>query len=340
MQIPLKYVVLKATLLAAALTYLAVDMWAWHGPLWRAANAFWNEPRDTSHLAAEVGGVGISKAELARYEAEQDLLAGRRAPEAARRPLYLMEMVRHTLLRTRTRYNDKNLPARREEAEAEVARLASRYPDAATFEQALASQGYTRETFTDKTEARLRELAQLERALAPLIEPSEKELADAYEDVKEELRLPARREVKHIFLATLNRDAEAVRARAGQLLERLNAGEVDFATLAREESEDERSAARGGELGLLADDSRRPLPELPLFGEAAIPAGVPTLAQSSWGWHILLAGETQPSRLPTFDECRESLLTALRSARREAAQRDYANSDIRENRKRILIYTP
>ncbi len=334
---PTKISLLKLAFFTTALAYTAADVWFFEGPVWRTLHP--EKPQlDLSTLAAQVQGEPISLSQLARYEAEQDMLAGRSTPEAARRPLYLMELVRHTLLRNRARYNDRNLPPCRAEAEAEVARLASRYPSAAVFDMALASQGYTRELFTDRVEARLREAALLERALAPYTEPSEEELAATWEEMQAELTIPARREVKHIFLATLHKDAEAVRATAQSLLDRLLAGEADFATLAREASEDERSAPRGGSLGELADDARNPLPELPLFGDKALPANTPVLVQSKWGWHILLAGEEQPARVPTLDECRDSLLTALRSARREAALRQYMESDVRQNRKRILIH--
>ncbi len=329
---------LKLTFFTTALAYTAADVWFFEGPIWRALHAGDAEQPDPATLAADVYGEYITKAQLARYEAEQDALAGRREPEAARRALYLTDMVRHSLLRTRTRYNDKNLPPCREEAEAEVARLASRYADEASFEQALASQGYTRASFTKRVEARLREFALLERALAPHIAPSEADLAAAYEEVKAELTLPERREVKHIFLATLNQDAEAVRTRAAELLTRLQAGEADFATLAREHSEDERSAPQGGVLGTLAHDDYNPLPELPLFGPNALPAHSPALVQSKWGWHLLEAGPTQPARVPTLEECRESLTSALRSARREVALRQYLESDFKANRKRIHFY--
>ncbi len=335
---PTKISLLKLALFTPAIAYFVVDLWLWQGPLWHFMHPQVEQRVDPATLAAEVHGEPITRAQLARYEAEQDALSGRSTPEAARRPLYLMEMVRHTLLRTRTRYNDKNLPPCREEAEAEVARLASRYPSADAFAQALASQGYTPESFTNRVEARLREFALLERALAPHLEPSEADIAAAWEEMKEELRIPARREVQHIFLATLHKDAEAVRAEAQELLKRLNAGEADFATLAHERSEDERSAPQGGRLGLLADDSKNPLPELPLFGDKAIPAGTPTLAQSKWGWHILLAGELSAEHSPTLSECRESLASALRSARREMALRAYMESDVKNNRKRIQFY--
>ncbi len=334
---PTKISLLKLALFTPALAWFAGDVLLWQGPIWRIMHP---EPQqvDTSNFAAEVHGEPITLTQLARYEAEQDILAGRSTPEMARRPLYLMEMVHHTLLRTRTRYNDKNLPPCREEAEAEVARLASRYPTEAAFELALASQGYTKAEYTNRVEASLREFALLERALAPFISPSDEEIAASYEDVKEELRLPERREVKHIFLSTHNKDAETVRARAQQLLERINSKQADFTTLAREASEDARSASRGGMLGSISHDSSNPLPELPLFGDNALPPGEPTLAQSRWGWHILEAGEAEPARIPTVEECRESIRSALRSARREAALRNYMESDLKNNRKHIIFH--
>ncbi len=335
---PTKISLLKLALFGTALAYTAADVWFFEGPMWRTLHPEKPQPIDPALLAAEVQGEPITLAQLARYEAEQDMLAGRSEPERARRPLYLMEMVRHALLLNRTRYNDRNLPACREEAEAEVARLASRYPSAEVFEQALASQGYTRESFTNRAEARLRESALLERALTPYTEPSEEDLRAAYENMQAELHIPARRELKHIFLATLNKDAEALRADAQSLLDKLAAGEADFATLARERSEDERSAPLGGVLGFMADDDKNPLPELPLFGDNAIPANTPTLARSKWGWHILLAGDIQPARVPTFEDVRASLASALGCARREQSLRDYLESDVKQNRKRIIFH--
>ncbi len=336
---PARLALLKLAIFTPALAYLFVDLLVWKGPVWHFLYADLAAERSLSPLVAEVNGEAITEAQLDRYAAEQDMLAGYAEPQPQRRALHLMDMVRRTLLRTRTRYNDKNLPPCREEAEAEVARLASRYADEQAFEQALASQGYTRAAFTDKVAVRLREFALLERALDPYIEPRDEDIAAAYESVKDELALPPSRELSHIFLATLNKDAEAVRAAAQRLMECLERGETDFATLARKTSEDRRSAAAGGALGMVQASRRSPLGELPLFGEGAIPAGKPTLAQSKWGWHILLAGEVQPARTPALEECRESLRSALRSARREAALRDYLNSDIQNARsKKRLIF--
>ncbi len=336
---PNRIAAVKLCLFVPALAYIGIDLLAWHGPLWHAMYGPQQESRDTSGLAAEAGGEAITLAQLNRHEAEQDCLAGRRTPQPARRASYLQELVRASQLLTRTRYNDKNLPDCSAEAEAEVARLATRFESDAAFESALRSQGYSRRSYTDKLTVRLRERALLERAIAKAVQVSDEEIAAAYETAADELTLPARREVSHIFLATLHKAPEVVKAEAEKLLARLQAGE-DFAALAREASEDERSAPRGGALGELQDISTRPLPELPLFGEGAIPSGTPTLAQSRWGWHILLAGDTQPATLPPLDACRESLRSALVSVKRELALRQYFNLDLldAQNKKRIRYY--
>lgn len=330
---------IKLALFSSALLYMAVDLLWWHGPVWKAMYREGGALAGSPEPVAAVYGEEISAGQLARYEAEQDLLAGRTAPEAQRRASMLMDLVRASLLRLRTRYNDKNLPSFHDEAQEEVARLASRALDEEHFAAALASQGYTREQFTAKLETRLRSLALLERSIAPLVQVEEEEISRVFQQLQQEMRQPASREVRHIFLATLDRNPAEVRAAAEQLLARLQAGE-DFATLAKAHSEDEHSAPQGGSLGVIADDSSFALPELPLFGEGAIAAGAPVLAQSRWGWHILLAGEISPARPLTVEEVRESIRTALLSTRREQAIRAYFEAGIREgfSKKRIQIH--
>lgn len=336
---PFKIFAIKVGVFSSVLLYLGIDLLAWHGPVWHAVYDGTADKEVLQNAPAVVYGEPVTEQQLARHTAEQDLLAGRTTPAPHLRPSRLLELVYATDLRTRTRYNDLNLPSRKEEARQEVARLASRYASEADFEAALASQGYTRQSFTDKVEARLRTQALIERAIAPHCQPTDADIADLYEQLQDQLQIPASRPVKHIFLATLNKDPEEVKARAEALLQRLQAGE-DFAQLARENSEDERSAPRGGDLGEVQDTPQRYLPELPLFGDDAIAAGVPVLAQSRWGWHILLAGETTPASQATLEECKDTLRTALLSLHRELATQEYCDQAFKEDsrKKHIKIH--
>ncbi len=333
----LKFNTIKLTVFGAILLYLGIDLLAWHGPLWHFM--YGNRPVAPApdELVAVVYGEPITRAQLNRHEAEQDALAGRSAPQAARRASMLMELVRAKLLLIRTRYNDTRLPHFRELAEAEVARLASRARTPEQFDAWLRSQGYTnREQYTDRLEVSLRSAALLEKAIAPHCVVTDEEVERVFNQLKSELPAPATRRVRHIFCASLHQEASAVQQKAEGILSRLQAGE-DFAELARAHSDDARTAPQGGELGIITDTAERPLSELPLFGDNAIPAGVPTLAQSRWGWHILLADEITPARELTLEECRASIRSSMESVKREQALTAWFTAAVREGftKKRI-----
>lgn len=329
---------LKLALFGSVLLYLAVDLWAWHGPVWQFIHAA-QAGRDTSQLVASVYGEDLTRRQLERHAAEQDWLRGQSTPQAAQHNRRLLELIRNEFIRITTRYNDRNLPLLREEAEAEVSGLASRAGSDERFGVWLASQGFSRKQFTDKVQTRLRAQAQLERAVAPLCTVSDEAVALHYELVKERLREPARRKVRHIFFSTVDADTAAAQRKAQEVMAALQQG-ADFAELAREHSEDARSAPAGGELGVVRDDTTNPLPELPLFGENAVREGDFVLAQSRWGWHILQAESVQPERIPSLDECRESLRTAIMSAQQELAIQAYFDTSYKEakHKNRIRIY--
>lgn len=335
----LKIFAIKLALFSTVLAWLAVDLWWLHGPVWHALHDGTPASVPAQDLEAEVYGVPITREQLDRYICEQDWLSGSNHPDPSRRALMRLELVQETLLQLRTRYNDQQLPDCRQDAEEEIRALASRAPSEKEFDTWLHSQGYTRESYTRKLQTRLRGLALLERAIAPYIQVSDEAVAEHYHQIKDRLNLPAGRSVRHIFLSTLGKAPDEVATQGRQLLERLQHGE-DFTRLAQSYSEDERTAPLGGELGMLRDDAHRSLPELPLFGDQAIPAHTPVLLQSRWGWHLVQADDIIPARQLSLDECRESLRSALISAQREIAIRAYFRDSIDEGirQKKIRFY--
>lgn len=334
---PLRIFALKLAFFTAVLVYLAVDLLVWHGPVWKSLHK--SASGQSADVEARVYGESVTRGALARFEQEQNWLRGREATPEEERAAVLMELVRRVLLRIRTRYNDKNLPDFAEEARSELSRLESRALNAQEFDLWLASQGFTRESFAQQLVLIMKSAALLERAAEPHCTVSDEDADRHYELLRNQLSIPAHRPVRHIFLATLEKKPQAVEAQASRLLERLQQGE-DFAKLARNCSEDDATAARGGDLGEVYDMPERTLPELPLFGEGALPAGELSLVQSRWGWHVLMPGEITPARVPSAQECRESLKTAIRSAQRELAVRAFFDAIIREafNKKHLTIY--
>ena len=324
---PSKVVLAKMFIFGAVALYLVGDLFLFKGPLWRAS---YTPPQPLPpEVRAKVFNERITQAQLDRYTLEQNRAAGREEATPGKKQELLAQLVCDAHLRMRVRYNSRTLPDMRDAAADEVARLASRYPSEEAFAAALESQGYTREEFTSKLAVRLQELALIERTISPFAEVDDTATDKHYRKLQAALVVPECRRVRHIFLATLNKDPQAVKAALDALAERIRNGE-DFASVAKSASEDERTAPLGGELGMIANATERPLPELPLFGEQAIPAGVPTAAQSKWGWHLLLADEIQPARALSADECRESLRTAIISAQREIATERYFSEVLRD----------
>jgi parvulin-like peptidyl-prolyl isomerase len=316
-----KIYVFKSAIIGTALLYMVLDLWVLRGPMY----GFLHKDKQAAEAAALVYGERIPHGQLARHKAEQEAVSGREKTNIA----MMMDLVRSSLLRLRTRYNDNQLPHDRAAAEKVVSSLSTRAGSNAVFEQQLASQGYTRRQFTDKVESRLMELALLDRNLAPHTQVDNAAIMAHYKQLKEEMTIPASRPVKHIFIASLNRSAADARRAAELVMSRLDSGE-GFADLAAEVSEDEATASRGGNLGTVYDDALLPLPELNLFGENALPAGTPTLAESQWGWHVILAGPITPAYTPSLDECRETLRTAIISAQRELGVNTFFDTLIKE----------
>ncbi len=331
---PLKLFALKLAVFSSVLAYLAIDLMLWQGPVWKLVHRYQTQAAPVETPEAVVFGEVIDAKRLDAYCQELAFLSGLDSPDAKRRISALIDLVRAELIRVRAQYNDKNLPDTRASAEAEYKRLATRCSSPEAFAYQMSQAGLDESSLTALIETRLKELAHLQRALAPHCQVSDEDLRSTYADLQDELVLPASRDVKHIFLMSEHAETEAQ-----EILASLQAG-ADFSSLAAEKSEDESSAAKGGALGLIRDDARRPLPELPLFGDDAIASQLPTLIKSSWGWHILVAGDIIPARLASFEECADSLRSALQSAKCEFALDAYFDASIQEafKTKQIKIY--
>ena len=168
----------------------------------------------------------------------------------------------------------------------------------------------------NKSEFRTEEILQVEYVelkLADLFQPvAGEEVRAEYERRRESFEGAEERHAAHIMLASLP-DAEA-QARLVALRARTSAGE-DFATLARDNSEDAGSAATGGDLGFSRGDA------FPAEFETALkslkPGEVSPPVKTDSGWHLVKLLELRQQTAPSFDEMRASIETELQ---RRAAQ--------------------
>jgi len=152
--------------------------------------------------------------------------------------------------------------------------------------------------------------------------PDEQALQQAYEGAKATLQSPALYRVSQIFIAVEpGANEEPLRKKATELARRAQAPNADFAELARQFSEDQATAQRGGDSGL--QPLQQYVPEMRQVLSRQRVGSVSDALRSQVGFHILKLTDMQPARAASLDEVRGQLREALRSQRQEQVARAY-----------------
>ncbi len=148
--------------------------------------------------------------------------------------------------------------------------------------------------------------------------------------------LAEQRRAAHLLIETDSIDDEEAQARIAEALERLAAGE-DFATVARDMSDDSGSANDGGNLGIVARGSIGAAFEEALFalqeGEISDPV------RTSDGLHLIKLTRLQAPEVPSLESMRETLEEEIKTglverrfveASRELSNLAYESADLQE----------
>lgn len=187
---------------------------------------------------------------------------------------------------------------------------ASRFADEAqvTDEDVAAHFEENRETYRlpERREAAflLVKLDQMRRDL----EIDEGELFADYQENEESFTTDEQVRARHILLTTAERSVEEARSQLLEIKGRIEAGE-DFATLARDLSEDPGSAPRGGDLGFFRRGQMTPE-----FENAAFEAEPGTLVGpvvTPFGVHLIRVEERRESGVRPFAEVRSQIRARL-----------------------------
>lgn len=125
-------------------------------------------------------------------------------------------------------------------------------------------------------------------------------------------------------------ETDAIKARLRDFTEQINAGKMEFSTLARLYSEDPESAKRGGELGFLSKGMLAPE-----FANVAFnlndPKRVSQIVQTEYGYHIIQLIEKRGDRI----NCRHILLkpkVSDKELREATAKMDSLYADLQSNK--------
>ncbi len=142
------------------------------------------------------------------------------------------------------------------------------------------------------------------------IEPAQ--VRQAYDANLERYRHPEQRRARHILFRiepdATEADRQRAREAAERTLERIRAGE-EFATLARELSQDPLSAERGGDLEFFARDQLAPTFEAAAF--ATPPGELAPVTESPFGFHVIQVTDTREAGVTPFQQVEETIRRSL-----------------------------
>ncbi len=330
------------------LAYLAGDLYLFDGPLRRRIRA--SDPNSPEAIAkAKANGVvarvfnhQITRRQLDHAIHERLWLEGKNpstlSPDARKLVTYaaLGDLIDHELLRVKTKVNTLELPVSDAEIDARVRRFASRFETKGHLESAMKAMGIPDGTsLRNRIAARIQQEKYVAMRVDPLVIVSEEEIAAFHETNRQDLAIPERIRVGHIFLATLERPPDEAEKTLRQALADLTAGEKDFATLAKGLSDDPATREKAGDLGWM---SRARLPAD--FAEQVfrLPLGSPTLIQTTLGWHLVKVTGREAARPRNLDECREEIRAALAASKRHQSVEQFRAALRRFEAEKIDIF--
>jgi peptidyl-prolyl cis-trans isomerase C len=282
-------------------------------------------PSPLPEIAARVNGQPIAL-RVVRIMAEQSVPPGTppRGPEPfAYRQALQRAIVRELLFQEAVKRNIAADDARVEQAYNE-ARV--RFKDDKDWAAVLAGQGLDAQSFRAELRAQHTIQALLGQVAQQSAQATDQEAMAFYEshpavfDSGEVVR--ARHILVRVPEGTAAAKREELRKKAGALLVRVRAGK-DFATLARQSSDDTGSAAKGGELRPFGRGQLAPAFEQAAF---ALKAGeVSAVVESPFGFHIIKLIEKVPPRKVPFAEVKEQLKKEMVHQKRQQAQQSFLN---------------
>lgn len=190
------------------------------------------------------------------------------------------------------------------------------------------SKGFEHQPATQTQLERIRDEALVRlyvsaQALVPADYPSAAELQSAYDGNKAALAPPTEYHIAQIFISApdgmdAGQFAAALKKEA-DIAAKLPTG--DFAQLAQTQSEHAESAAKGGDMGFLAED--RMVPAIAAAVRALKPGGVAGPIKTAQGIHFLKLIEVKPGAVPTLAEVHDRLVAVLRNRRAEALEQQW-----------------
>ncbi len=274
---------------------------------------------EASGIVVTVNGNQLKREKLEKQMSNilsQPRMAQRNAEEIAETRAQLeKQLIDHFVVRSLlvSEAEAKNIVVEDEEITETVERIKGQLREGQTFEDALAEEGLTMDSFQQQLRGDLAARKVVQQRVAEVPEPTDAEVSSFYELNAETFKKPESATARHILFsidkeadeatkAARKKEAEACRA---QLLEG-----ADFAKLAEEHSGCPSGKNKGGSLGTFGRG--RMVPE---FDEAAFSqeiGKVGPLVETSYGYHIVEVTERTEAGTAPLEEVKERIVRVLK----------------------------
>ncbi len=164
--------------------------------------------------------------------------------------------------------------------------------------------------YEEPEKRQLRFLVVDESAIFEALTPTDAEVQQYYDANITQYTTPGQVRASHILLRTEEQDESDVEARARELADEARAG-ADFAELARQHSQDDATAADGGDLGLFGRGRMVTEVEATAFGLDVDAVSDPV--RSAFGFHVIRVTEKQEEATQPLEEVREAIENTLKN---------------------------
>jgi peptidyl-prolyl cis-trans isomerase C len=283
-------------------------------------------PAQLPAVLAQVNGEQITKSEFERAVQTAEQQAGP-VPVEQRDRVYreiLDQMIGYKLLVQESKARKVDVPDA--DVEARIVTLKQQFPTEDAFKQALAQQHVT----VDEIRADARQSMAISKLvddeIAAKVSVTPGDVQTFYQQNPQNFKESEKVHASHILISA-PKDADAAtkakaRAKAEAILKDLKSGK-DFATLAKQNSEDPGSAANGGDLGFFQQGQM-----VPQFNDVAFslkPGALSNIVETDFGYHIIKVLEKQPGRTVPLDEAKPRIEQYLEAQNREKQTTAFVN---------------
>jgi len=281
-------------------------------------------------VAVTVNGINITEGEIdVKIKPVLEKVAGRMDPNSVEmykkrvRPQALESMIMEQLL------NDQVTKAGITVTDEDVNKMISemtqqRGMSIEDFKRMLQAQGQSFEQFAQQMKPRVGYEKLLEKQMGA-IEVNDADALAFYNENKDDFNNPdVEVRASHILVkispAATPEEKAAAKEKAEALLKRVKAGE-DFATLAKENSDDPGSKVKGGDLDFFGKGMM-----VKEFEEAAFklePNHVSDLVETQFGYHIIKVTDRKEPGLTPFDKVKAEIIEDLKDTKKQKLAQEY-----------------